>query len=229
LKNAQSLFEQSVRISQASRTGNIGQISGVMTAVAGIVGAIAPDLATSITDAVYQAAVGGNEPSTVALRSLAGINASNTEFLRQLAQNPRRVFSQLFTNLASMQGMAPGAYMEVADQVSQVFGLSRDAFARIDFNYLAKAISEMKVSDDALNANLELLSSGQTTLTREQLRNQQINKYMLEEGLSLVLDSDVGRAVQQHMWDEQLARELMDAEYAVSLKGAALQFPAPQV
>lgn len=223
LQNAEQLFEQSVRIAQAGKVTDISQISGVMTAVAGIVGAIAPDLATSLTDAVYQAAIGGNDSSLVALRSLAGVNASNTEFLKQLIQNPKQLFTKLFTNLASMQNLAPGAYMEVADQVSQVFGLSRDAFARVDFNYLANAISRMDVSSTALVENMGMLLSGQTTLTRDQLRNQQINEYMLEEGLSLVLDSDVGRAIQQHMWDEQLAREITQAEFAVNLQGAALQ------
>ena len=224
LKNAQSLFEQSVRISQASRTYDISTISGVLTSVAGIVGAIAPDLATSITDAVYNAAVGGNETSLVALRSLAGINASNTQFLRALVENPQKLFEQLFRNLANMQNMSADAYMEVADQVSQVFGLSRDAFARVDFSYIADAIHAVDTSNTALAQNMAMLQSGQTTLTKDQLRNQQINQYMLEEGLALVLDSEVGRAIQQHMWDEQLARQIIEAEYGVNIVGSALQF-----
>jgi len=222
LTNAQSIYEQSVRIAQAARSGNISGISGVMTSVAAIVGAVAPDLANAITDAVYSAATGGNASSTVALRSLAGINASNTEFLQALASDPQKVFSTLFTNLASMYNDSSAAYMEKAEGYAELFGLSSDAFARIDFNYLAQAISQMNTNSDALNENMELMVSGETTLTAEQLKNRQINQYMIENGLSYVLDNEAAREIQKHMWDEQLAREMMEAEYGVNLQGAAL-------
>lgn len=51
---------------------------------------------------------------------------------------------------------------------------------------------------------------------------KQINQYMIEEGLSYVLDNEAARAIQQHMWDEQLKNELMEAEYGVEIRGAAL-------
>lgn len=221
LQEAQSLFEDAVKIAQASRTGDPSQIAGVLTSVAAITGAIAPDLALSMTDAIVQAATGGNSSQIVALRSLAGINASNTEFLKQLAENPQQVFSTLFSNLADMQNMADGAYMEVAEGLSDVFGISMDAFARIDFNYLADAISNMSVSTASLEENLAHLASGETTTSAEQLRMQQINEYMLEEGLAYVLDNEAAKAIQQHMWDEQIANELMEAEYGVNLIGSS--------
>ncbi|MCU6720651.1 hypothetical protein OCV67_12045 [Porcipelethomonas ammoniilytica] len=46
-----------------------------------------------MTDAIYKAATGGNSSKIVVLRSLAGINASNTEFLKQLANDPQKVFA----------------------------------------------------------------------------------------------------------------------------------------
>lgn len=229
LKNASSLFEQAVKVSIAGQTLDTRNISTVLTSVAGIVGAIAPDLATSITDAVYNAAVGGNETTLVALRSLAGVNASNTEFLRLLVNQPQQLFEKLFRNLAAMQNMSNDAYMEVADQVSKVFGLTRDAFSRVDFNYIADALHsslvdiQSNIDNKSIKENLKLLQDGQTTLTKDQLRNQQINQYMIEEGLALVLDSEIGRAVQQHMWDEQLAREMINAEYGVNIVGPGLQ------
>lgn len=224
LKDANTLFQQSVQIAQASKTNNATQISGVMTAVSAIVGAVAPDLATSMTDAIYKAATGGNSSEIVALRSLAGINASNTEFLKQLSDNPQKVFTTLFENLGNMQKMSEDAYMEVAEGLSSVFGVSMDAFARVDFNYLAQAISSMNTSNDSLNENLELLASGETTTNAEQLRMQQINEYMWEEGLAYVMDNEAARSIQEHMWDEQIARELMEATYGVEIQGAALEF-----
>ena len=224
LQNANELFQQSVQIAQASKTNNASEISGVMTAVASIVGAVAPDLATSMTDAIYKAATGGNSSEIVALRSLAGINASNTEFLKQLAENPQKVFTTLFENLGSMQKMSEDAYMEVAEGLSSVFGVSMDAFARVDFNYLAQAISSMNTSNGALNENLELLASGETTTSAEQLRMQQINEYMWEEGLAYVMDNAAAREIQKHMWDEQIAKELMESTYGVEIEGAALEF-----
>ena len=224
LQSAEDLFKSSVQIAQASRTGDPAQIAGVLTSVSAITGAIAPDLASSITDAIVKAATGGNSSEIVALRSLAGINASNTEFLRQLASNPQSVFESLFRNLADMQNMSQDAYMEVAEGLSSVFGLSMDAFARVDFNYLADAISSMNVNTKSLEENMQQLASGETTTTTEQLRLQKINEYMIEEGLAYVLDNEVARSIQEHMWDEQLANEIMENEFSVNLKGAALEF-----
>lgn len=224
LQNAQSIFQDALKITQTSRVGDISQISGVLTSISAIVGAIAPDLASSIVDLVTSAATGGNADQLVALRSLAGVNASNTEFLRQLATNPKSLFVALFDNLGRMQKMSEGAYMEVAEGLSSVFGVSMDALARVDFNYLAQAISQMNVGNAALDENMNMLLSGQTTLTAEQLKTQQINKYMIDEGLSYVLDNEAARAIQQHMWEEQMNRELMEATYSVELKGAALEF-----
>lgn len=224
LTDAQTLFEQSVKIAQASKTGDAAQIAGVLTSVSAVVGAIAPDLSSSIVNAVYEAATGGNSSQLVALRSIAGINASNTEFIRQLAQNPQGVFTQLFQGLADFQNMSPGNYMEVAEALADVFGIDAEAFQRIDFNYLAKAISEMNVNNNSLEENMKLLASGETTTSKEQLRIQQVNEYMIDEGLAYVLDNEVARSIQEHMWDQELAQQMMENEYAVNLKGAALEF-----
>ena len=223
LKNANDLFEQSVKIAQTGRSTNVTEISGVMASVSAIVGAVAPDLASSMTDLIYQAATGGNTSQLVALRSLAGINASNTEFLREFTQNPKAVFTELFENLADMQQMSPDNYMEVAEGLADVFGVSMDALARVDFNYLAQAISEMNVNSSSLEENLSLLASGESTTSAEQMRMQQINQYMIDEGLAYVLDNEAARAIQQHMWDEQIANEIMEATYGVELTGATAE------
>ncbi len=224
LKDAENLFTQSVQIAQASKTGDPTKISSVLTAVSAITGAIAPDLAQSMTDAIYKAAIGGNSTEIVALRSLAGINASNTEFLKQLANDPQKVFANLFSELAKRQNMSQDAYMEVAEGLSSIFGVSADAFARVDFQYLSQAIASMSYSNNALSANMDLLTSGETTTNAEQLKMQQINEYMLEEGLSYVLDNAAARSIQENMWAEQRANKLMEATYGVELQGAALEF-----
>ena len=224
LRDAQNIFESSVEIATASKTGLPSEISGVLTSVAAIVGSIAPDLSTSLVDAVVNAAVGGNSSEIVALRSLAGINASNTEFIRALASNPKEVFEELFNNLARLQNMSPDAYMEVAEGVSEIFGLQKEALQRVDFQYLATAISKMNVNNASLDENMKLLVSGQTTTNAEQLKMQQINEYMLEEGLAYVIDNQVAQMIQQHMWEEQMKRELMEADYAVHLTGDGLKF-----
>ena len=223
LQNASDLYTKAVNISIAARTNNSNQIAGTLASVAAVTGAIAPDLANSLTDAIYNAAVGGNADQLVALRSLSGLNASNTEFLKVFATNPQEVFSRIFTNLANMYNQTPGAFMEAAEGYSSIFGLSTDAFARVDFNYLAKAISSMNTDSEALSENFKLLESGQSTLTKEQLRNQQVNEYMIEEGLSYVLDSEAGRMIQQHMWDEQIAREMQETTYGVDLQGKSIE------
>lgn len=224
LSNAEALFKKSAQIAQASKTANTSEISGVLTAISATVGAVAPDLADSLVDAVYNAAVGGNSSEVVAIRSLAGINASNTEFLKQLSQNPKKVLSDLFNKLAELQNMSNDNYIEVAEGLSSVFGVSMDALTRVDFKSLATSINRVDVSTKSLEENMKLLASGETTTNEEQLKMQQINKYLIDEGLSYVLDNEVARTVQQHMWDEQLAREMQETTYGVELQGSSRDF-----
>lgn len=223
LTNAASLYEQSAKIALAARSENLSQINAVMLATQGYVGAVAPDLASSITGTIYKALTGGNSADIVALRSLAGINASNTEFLQAVAKNPQKVFSTLFENLARMYNDSSAAYMEKAEGYAQLFGLTSEAFQRIDFSGLAQSIARMNMSDASLNENMKLLVDGQTTTTAEQLKAQQINKYMVEEGLAYVIDNEAAQMIQEHMWNEQIARELQEAQYAVELKGSAAE------
>lgn len=223
LSNGKSLFEQSTQIAQANKTYDISDISGVLTSVAAVTGAIAPDLSSSITDAVYKAATGGNSTELVALRSLAETGASNSAFLKALMKDSKSVISTLFSNLSKLQNMSDENSMEVAEALSGLFGLSMDAFSRIDFSYLSDAVASMNTNSNSLDENLKLLKSGETTTSAEQLKMQQINEYLLNEGLSYVLDNETARAVQQHMWDEQLALEMQEATYGIEIKGAALE------
>lgn len=224
LKGAESLFQKAEQIAQAGRYGDGSQLGSTLTAISAMTGAIAPDLAQGIIEAVYKAAVGGNASDIVALRSLAGINASNTEFLQALVSNPQQVFGDLFTKLSQLQNMSNGAYMEVAEGLSSVFGVSMDSLARIDFNQLASAVQASANPNSALNQNMKLLKSGQTTTNAEIQKMRQINQYIADEGLQYVLDSEYGRIVQQHEWDEQIARELQETTYGVEITGKALSF-----
>ena len=224
LKDAQSLFTSAVEIAQTARTSNAAEISGVLTSVSAVIGSVAPDLASGLVNNIVSAAVGGNSDAIVALRSLAGVNAGNTEFLQQLAKDPQGIFVNIFRSLASMQNMSPANYMEVAEGLASVFGVDMKALARVDFDMLANNIASMSVNQASLGENISLLASGEATTTAEQLKLQEINNMILEEGLAYVIDSEAGRAIQQHMWDEQIANELANTEYAVSLQGAGLEF-----
>lgn len=223
LQSASDIFEKSVKIANAAHSDNLSGISGVLTSVGALVGAVAPDLSSSLVDAVYDAAVGGNSSQLVALRSLAGINASNTEFLQKLAKDPQSVFAELFNNLGKMQKMSDDAYMEVAEGLSNIFGISQDALAQVDFNYLADAVHNMNTTSQSLDENLKLLASGESTTTREQQVMAQINEYMIDNGLAYVLDNEVARSIQEHMWDEEMNNKLMAATYAVDIQGSAMQ------
>ena len=221
LKDGKKLWEDSVKIAASARIADSSNISGVLTAVAAQVGAIAPDLASELVDKVVSAAIGGNSNELVALRSIAGVGASNSEFLRILANDPKSLFVVLFSNLAKMQQMNADNFMEVAEGLSETFGIPAEAFARVDFQSLASAISAMQVNTASLSENISLLSSGQTVTSDEQLKMQQINKMILDEGLAYVLDNEAARAIQQHMWDQELANEMAQREYSVELAGEA--------
>lgn len=224
LKDSQSLFKDAIEIAQTAKTYNASEISGTLTSVSAIIGSVAPDLAQGLVQNIVSAAIGGNNSTIVALRSLAGINAGNTDFLRQMALDPQGVFVTIFRNLAQLQDMSPTNYMEVAEGLSQVFGVDMKAFARVNFNTLADKISDMVVNQYSLAENMELLRRGEATVTADQLRYQEINNDILNNGLAYVIDSEYGRMIQQHMWDEQLANELQENEYSVNIKGAALEF-----
>lgn len=223
LTNAGSLFEDSAKIAMSSAMANAGadvsDISGVLTAVAAAVGSIAPDLASSLTGVITSLATGGNSSELTALRSLAGVGASNTAFLKALSQDPQKVFADMFGRLAELQHMSAENFMEVSEGLSGIFGMSMDAFARVDFAYLADAIASMNLNNSALAENMDMLVSGQTTSTESQLRMQKVNQYMVEEGLAYVLDNEVARSIQEHMWEEQLANDLQNNTYAVELVG----------
>lgn len=219
LKNAESTYSAAVKIAQTARSENLNNIASSLLAIQGYVGSIAPDLASSITEKIYQLATGGNSEDVVALRSLAGINASNTEFLKALASNPKQILSNMFSALGTMFNQSSDAYMEKAESYATLFGLSAEALQRIDFNSLATAIKQMNSNSNALDQNLKLLKEGQTTTTADQLKIEQINKYMIEEGLAYVIDNEAAQMIQQHMWDEQIAREIMEAEYGVNIVG----------
>ena len=223
LQNASDLFQKAEYIAQTGKYGAGSQLGSTLTAISAITGAVAPDLAQTLIDAIYRAATGGNASELVALRSLAGINASNTQFLQALVQNPQEVFAAIFDKLSTYQNMANGAYMEVAEGLSGIFGLSMDTFARVDFSQVANAVRESTETSSALDASMKLLKSGQTTTNAELMRIKQVNEYMADNGLAYVLNDEAARAIQQHMWNEQLARELMETTYAVELKGTAVK------
>ena len=221
LKDGKKLWEDSVKIAANARISDSSNISGVLTAVAAQVGAIAPDLASDLVDKVVSAAIGGNSNELVALRSIAGVGASNSEFLRILANDPKSLFATLFNNLAKMQQMNADNFMEVAEGLAETFGLPAEAFSRVNFQSLASAISSMQINQASLSENMALLSSKQTVTSDEQLKMQQINKMILDEGLAYVLDNEAARAIQQHMWDQELANEMAQREYSVELAGEA--------
>lgn len=224
LKGAETLFQKAEQIAQAGRYESGAQLGASLTSIAAITGAVAPDLSSAIVDALYKASVGGNASELVALRSLAGINASNTEFLNSLMQNPQQVLGDLFDKLNQYQNMASGAYMEVAEGLSSIFGISSEALARVDFGQVANAVRASANPSNALEQNMKLLVSGQTTTTAEMQRIYEANKYMMDEGLAYVLDNEVTREIQKHMWDEQIAQDLMETTYGVELTGEALMF-----
>ena len=221
LKDGKKLWEDSVKIAANARISDSSTISGVLTSVAAQVGAIAPDLASDLVDKVVSAAIGGNSNELVALRSIAGVGASNSEFLRILANDPKSLFATLFNNLAKMQQMNADNFMEVAEGLAETFGLPAEAFSRVNFQSLASAISSMQINTASLSENMELLSSKQTVTSDEQMKMQQINKMILDEGLAYVLDNEAARAIQQHMWDQELANEMAEREYSVELAGEA--------
>lgn len=226
LSGTSDLFTKAAEIAITSQSTNRVTLSSLSTTLAmlsGAVGSVAPDLANGIVDAVYKAAVGGNSSEITALRSLAGTGASNTAFLKALVGNPQEVLKTMFENLSILQARGSANYMEVAEGLSSVFGISMDALSRLDFQKLADKIGNATV--DAANTYLtkaeERLKAGDTTSKDSQNRIAKINEYMMEEGLAYVLDNEVARSIQEHMWQEQLAREIESASYSVDLIGGA--------
>lgn len=223
LQNAQDLFAKANQIARSAGMLDSSNISAVLTSVSAAVGAVAPQLADGLVSSIVDAAIGDNSETLTALRSLANTGASTTAFLREFANDPQGIFTTIFKNLSNLQNMNADNYMEVAQSLSSIFGIDYAAFAQIDFGSLANSVASMKVNSDALDENMKLLGSGETTTNEDQLRMQQINEMILNEGLSYVLDNEAARAIQQHMWDQELAQELMENTYGVELEGATFK------
>lgn len=224
LTNVSNLFSDVVKISETGKSTNTAALSSALSTVQAVAGAVSPDVGNNLVAQIVNAAVGGNDNSLTALRSLAGTGASNTSFLQALVKNPSKVLTQMFTNLNSMLSNATDNYMEVAYSLSDTFGVSVDALTRVDWDKLVNALENSSSSSDALNQNMQLLASGETTTSAESQRLAQINEYMIDQGLSYVLDNESARVIQQHMWDQEIAEQLQEATYAVDFAGGALEF-----
>lgn len=229
LTGLSDVFNDIVKIAETGNTTNTSNLSSALSTILAVGGKVSPTVGSGLVDRIVEAAVGGNDSSLVALRSLAGTGASNTAFLKQLVNNPGSVLATLFENLGNMLDKSQDNYMEVAYSLADTFGVTADALVRVDWDELVNQLKNNSSSMSALNENLNNLASGETTTTAESEKLQQINQYMIDNGLSYVLDNEAAREIQQHMWDQEIAKQMQEAEYAVNLKGTALDLLASLV
>ena len=223
LTGVSSLFSDIVKITETGKSTDTTALSSALSAVQAVAGSVSPDVGNSLVSQIVSAATGGNASGLTALRSLAGTGASNTAFLQALVKDPSRVLAKMFSNINSMLSSATDNYMEVAYSLSDTFGISVDALTRVDWDKLVAALENSSSSSTALNQNMQLLASGETTSSAESQRLQQINEYMIDQGLAYVLDNESARLIQQHMWDQEIAEQLQEATYAVDFAGGALE------
>lgn len=223
LTGVSDLFNEIVKISQTAGSSDTSALSSALSIVQAVAGQVSPDVGNALVSQIVSAATGGNDTSLTALRSLAGTGASNTSFLRALAQNPNQVLATMFENLQGMFDKSSDNYMEVAYSLADTFGITADAMARVNWSNLVAQLRSNTASSSALEQNMSLLASGETTTSAESQRLAQINEYMIDEGLAYVLDNEVARQIQQHMWDQELAAEMQKATYAVDFAGGALE------
>lgn len=223
LTNVSGLFDNIVKISETAGTSNTASLSSALSVVQAVAGRVSPEVGNSLVSQIVSAAVGGNDSNLVALRSLAGTGASNTAFLKALASNPSQVLANMFSGLQSMFDKSTDNYMEVAYSLADTFGVSADALARINWQTLVDELKNNSSSNSSLNENMKLLASGETTTSAESQRLSQINQYMIDQGLSYVLDNEEARSIQQHMWDQEIAQQMQEATYAIDFAGGALE------
>lgn len=223
LTGVSNLFEDVVKIAQTGGVSDTTQLSSALSVVQAVAGQVSPSTGSDLVSQIVNAAVGGNSNNLVALRSLAGTGASNTAFLQALVRDPNNVLANMFSGLQSMFDKSTDNYMEVAYSLADTFGVSADALARIDWQKLVEELRNNSSSTSALNQNMNLLASGETTTSAEAQRLAQINQYMIDEGLSYVLDNEAARLIQQHMWDQEIADQMQQATYAVDFAGGALE------
>ena len=223
LTGVSDLFDNIVKIAQTGGSTDTTNISSALSIVQAIAGQVSPDVGTSLVNQIVQAAIGGNDSNLVALRSLAGTGASNTSFLQSFVRDPNSVLANLFSGLSDMFDKSTDNYMEVAYSLSDTFGISADALTRVDWDKLVDELRTNSASNAALNQNMTLLASGETTTSAESQRLSQINEYMIEQGLSYVLDNETARIIQEHMWDQEIAQQMQESTYAVDFAGGALE------
>lgn len=223
LTGVSDLFNDIVKIAQTAGTSNTANLSSALSIVQAVAGQVSPEVGNALVSQIVSAATGGNDSSLVALRSLAGTGASNTAFLQSLSSNPNQVLANMFEGLQNMFDKSTDNYMEVAYSLADTFGITADAMARVDWNKLVNELRSNSSSSTALSQNMDLLASGETTTSAESQRLSQINQYMIDQGLSYVLDNEAARQIQQHMWDQELAAEMQEATYGVEFKGSALE------
>lgn len=231
LKDGTNLLNDLLKVARTSGmhggVQDIRSLSSVFTAMQAVAGSQAPDIASNLISAMLGTLTGGNASNIVALRSLANINASNSAFLTQALKDPSTVFGSIFSRLGELQNSSSSAFMEVAEGLSSIFGLSTDQFARFNFGDIAKAISNVSLfgkSSTILGNKLGLLGSGTTTTIAEQSRIEKINELLNTDGLAAVLANEETRAMQEHLWQEEIANKITKSQFSVNLIGSALTF-----
>lgn len=218
LTNVSDMFDSIVQITQTAGGSDTSSLSSALSITQAIAGQISSSVGNDLVSQIVQAAVGGNSDELVALRSMAGTGAANTSFLKALYANPNSVLATMFENLSAMIDKSKDNYMEVAYSLADTFGISADALVRIDWDKLVSELRSNSSSTSNINNAVSLLASGESTTNAESQKLAQINEYLLDQGLSYIIDNDAAWQVQQHLWEQEIAEQLTESTFAVSIQ-----------
>lgn len=223
LTGVSELFDNIVQITQTAGGTDTSNVSSALSIVQAIAGQVSSSVGNDLVSQIVQAAVGGNSDELVALRSMAGTGAANTAFLKSLYNNPNSVLATLFENLSAMIDKEKDNYMEVAYSLADTFGISADALVRVDWDKLVSELRSNSSSTSNITSSIALLASGESTTNAESQKLAQINEYLLDQGLSYIIDNDAAWEVQQHLWEQEIAEQITESTFAVDLQGSGLE------
>lgn len=229
--NYMTLAEQFV----ARADGNIGQVSELTTqmlAAEAPLSALAPQL-SGFTGELVTLLSDQNKSSAVALRAIMhdmneNIGVSATDFMSSFMEDTKGTLTTAFSAIQDFldRNQAPGAQQEFYQAMEDIFGISSEKIAQIDFGYVAEQLAKTNanLNTAALLDAEALVKEGQTETLEQQLVNNTSNMLLGVNSVRDTLDNNIMRSLEKNELEMEKLIYANLSTQSVDLAESTLEF-----
>lgn len=215
--------------------GSVDQIADLTTqmmAAEGPIGSLTPQL-TGFAGELVDILTDSNNSTATALRAImhdinSDIGISYTDFMNSFITDTQGTLETAFKALEQFinNNSSDGARFEFLDAMSDIFGVSTEKLAQIDFGYVAEQLSKTNetLNKTALTAAEQLLKDGETTTLEEQLVANTANQLLATNQVRDTLDNKVMRELEKHELELERQVLALTATQSVDLAESTMGF-----